>query len=318
MNSSISRTINEKVLICGICRNVASTLSLTLNKIIETGSLFKDYHIVIYENNSTDQTKAILTDFAINHPAKSTVMSEDLNEQQLLEECYARTWNNKPSRMEVIAMARNKVLEKIFQPEFEGYEYVMWVDLDLYDWNLAGIENSFSYKNWDCISANGIGRNGKYNDAYAYRDDRFPFGPEVLGDYWWSSICGKVQKPIRSKELIPVYSAFGGLALYKKDSIRNIRYSGVVIKDLHLLLKDKILARQDYSIMGTVLKNIKKVKCLHGVLRSISLFGDDVFYVNNSGYNFPVVCEHVVFHAAMIQNGFDKIFVNPKMIIRYP
>ena len=36
---------------------------------------------------------------------------------------------------------------------------------------------------------------------------------------------------------------------------------------------------------------------------------DEIFYFNNSGYNFPVVCEHVPFFANMRARGRRRIYL---------
>ena len=64
---------------------------------------------------------------------------------------------------------------------------------------------------------------------------------------------------------------------------------------------------------------VKKVKekpttHIQGASQGIYLFDKELFYRNCSGYNFPVICEHVPFHASMIARGYDKLFVLPPLI----
>src|SRR2546422_11402748 len=57
--------IQEKVLICGVCRDIAEDGLLTSIEIVEKmGSLFDDYRVIIYENNSSDDTPYILNQWA--------------------------------------------------------------------------------------------------------------------------------------------------------------------------------------------------------------------------------------------------------------
>ena len=39
----------------------------------------------------------------------------------------------------------------------------------------------------------------------------------------------------------------------------------------------------------------------------------NIFWKANSGYNGPVVCEHVTLNSELILNGY-KLFINPKMM----
>ena len=49
--------ISEKVLICGVCKNVSETrLPFSIKIVEQIGALFEDYRVIIYENNSTDYT----------------------------------------------------------------------------------------------------------------------------------------------------------------------------------------------------------------------------------------------------------------------
>ena len=61
--------INEKVLICGVCRDVANQLPSTIKIIEGLGAKFRSYRVIVYENNSTDATKDILKNWqAIESP----------------------------------------------------------------------------------------------------------------------------------------------------------------------------------------------------------------------------------------------------------
>jgi hypothetical protein len=61
-------------------------------------------------------------------------------------------------------------------------------------------------------------------------------------------------------------------------------------------------------------KKEKPTTHIQGVSQGIYLFDKELFYRNCSGYNFPVLCEHVPFHAAMIARGYDKLFILPPLI----
>jgi hypothetical protein len=41
----------------------------------------------------------------------------------------------------------------------------------------------------------------------------------------------------------------------------------------------------------------------------------EIFWKSNSGYNKPVVCEHVALNFSIINSGY-KIFINSKMIYK--
>ena len=153
----------------------------------------------------------------------------------------------------------------------------------------------------------------KYYDAYAYRDTQHPFGAELLGeeifDFKYKSVI--VQIPFDAQP-IPVLSAFGGLGIYKSTCIRGLRYSAIPTQDLHTLNLRIMKENPDHLYV----KKVKEKPTTHiqGVSQGIYLFDKELFYRNCSGYNFPVICEHVPFHAAMIVRGYDKLFVLPPLL----
>jgi hypothetical protein len=55
-----------------------------------------------------------------------------------------------------------------------------------------------------------------------------------------------------------------------------------------------------------------------GVLLGVYLFepkeAGGFFYHNNSGYSWPVVCEHSTFHARMTLRGQGRFFIDPELI----
>jgi hypothetical protein len=214
--------INEKVLICGVCKDIASSVPNTIKNIEKLGSKFTDYSVIIYENNSQDATNSLLSAWA-KRSKKVVFLSETLSAHDL------------PStREERIARARNIVLAKAKSLNSEEYKYLIMADLDFNGpWPIAEIVSSLKRKiKWDCISANGINKIFKnektsrlvYWDRYAFRNKRYPVGPEIVGASWWKDLQ-KEWFYLSKTHLVPVYSAFGGLAIYKTSTILRFSYS---------------------------------------------------------------------------------------------
>ena len=57
-------TYEKKILICGVCRNVEPACEITIENMELLGTFFADYHVIIYENNSTDKTSRIFAEWA--------------------------------------------------------------------------------------------------------------------------------------------------------------------------------------------------------------------------------------------------------------
>lgn len=42
-----------------------------------------------------------------------------------------------------------------------------------------------------------------------------------------------------------------------------------------------------------------------------------VWRMSSLVYQYPSVCEHVPFHASMIAHGHGKLFINPRLVLKY-
>jgi hypothetical protein len=310
---STHNVTQEKIIIIGTCKNIEPCIATMRLKIELLGKHFKDYRVIIYENNSADHTAQLLADWAKENPKLLTI-SEKLSLDTLRARTKAHSLKDgTPCRMELIAYGRNQTLAKALSKEFDDFKFVLVTDLDFkVGWQVKDVLRVFSLsKPWDCIAANSIsfGFNGtQYHDRYAYRDKQFPLGPELIGEEFWNDIK---QFPLSIKYgsgLKKVYSAFGGIAIYKRNALKESEYSGYITKDLATLydqiINDKIPKDHPHYLMYQKLLNSQKTKL-------------SIQFKANSGYDLPVVCEHLPLHASMILKGHDKIYVYSDLLCRY-
>jgi MoaA/NifB/PqqE/SkfB family radical SAM enzyme len=242
---------NHKVIFAGISRDNYPDLKEVTKLIENIGINFVDYRVVIFENDSTDGTKLFLDKWAKNNK-KVKIISEDFNIK-------------KRPNIQFLADARNKYLDYIFtNSEYIDFDLIIVMDMDMsYGLSINGVWNSISQMHdKEVICANGIMRSNKrMYDAFAFRDKDFPFGPHEIGaDGYWTKIRYELQKYYNPNDgLKEVYSCFGGMAIYKKNSLENCRYSSV--------------------------KND---------------------------------CEHVYLHKCMREKNNAKVYLNPKLVLKYP
>ncbi|BDC34788.1 hypothetical protein Noda2021_07460 [Candidatus Dependentiae bacterium Noda2021] len=300
----------EKVLILGVGKNIAHCLTTMIAKIETLGNCFSDYRVFIYENNSTDATADILEQWTLNN-AKVTVISEYVSGDELHKRTQGHALRDQaPCRMELIAYARNQVLMQAMDSAYDDYSLVVMTDLDFQrGWQVDDIIASLNVTDqWDGIAANGLNGDHYHYDRYAFRDDQFPLGPELIGEEFWRI---RLEQPIYflpGTPLRKVYSAFGGVAIYKRESLRDCYYTGFVTQDLEWLMQEIINNKmstdhQFYQCYRNAIGN-----------RPAPL---PIIFIPNCGYDSPVVCEHSTLHASMIKKGHDKLFVNPNLICRY-
>ena len=300
--SANEKSLNsQKILICGVCRDVESAVEYTIKNIETLGEQFSDYQVILYENNSKDNTAALLSEWAEkNHHV--VFLSENLSKEEL-----------PPSRTEKIAKARNLVLNAARDPKYSEYEYLIMADLDFRtDWPIDEIiQTIHSKEEWDCVSSNALWR-GVYGDRYAFRDHNFPLGPELLGDYWTKRV-GETWFTIHQQEWLPVYSAFGGLAIYKTRSILPFQYSGTVTDDLKKYYREIFRAAPKRDPEITKYLEIIKRQKINNVSEVPIVFQHNIPSERPANYQPVTCCEHVTLHASMAIHGFGKFFINPKM-----
>lgn len=201
------------VIICGTGRDVANILPKTKQRIESLGSLFKDYRVILYENDSVDNTKDILFNW---HNPKVTVRAKNLGRQKVAQdESFERT--------KIMAECRNEYM-KLVKPCLKEFDYVIVVDLDLLGgWSYEGICNSFGYNNWDVMTSNGLiyeTHKDKvrrlFYDVWAFRHIGHPH-PHKHEDI-------NVVRYDRGEPPIKVLSGFGGLAIYRSECLDNDAY----------------------------------------------------------------------------------------------
>ena len=223
-----------KVVIAGCTKNSASYISAHLSRLVEIGKLFKTYNIIIYENDSSDNTCEILTQFKEDNSNFNFI-----HEENVIERLKYTTHH---IRAQTITRGRNILLKKI-KRSYSDYDFMIMLDLDnvLKRFKPKHILNIFNYSDvWDVVTANCI---NKYYDIWALRIPPSVWNEEIHGKIWeqpldhdcWTQIVDNIhprecvknyQKiiPIKSP-LIETESSFGGLGIYKISAINGCKYN---------------------------------------------------------------------------------------------
>jgi hypothetical protein len=301
-----------------IARNISNTL---LNFQLFAGEFldeFPDARVFVYENNSTDTTKYLLQLWSTLN-TRVTVKCEDIAESELKNHCIARSMDNTPCRMEAIAFARNRLITMLEETDIGSREEdrIIFFDPDVHCMMsaepLIKILKDKS-NDYDALFANGISQRKNYYDISAYYDMYYPFGLELLDEklVFGEKYKAVIQQIPTTVPRIPVFSAFGGIGVYRASCIRGLRYKGVVTEDVHSVFTKFCSQFPAHPWVQHVKK--KPTSHLNGALLGVYLYDKDLFYKNNSGYNYPVICEHVSFHCSMICRGYSRLFVEPSLL----
>ena len=288
-----------RVVLAGIVRNIESHFNTVVEFIDNLKKTIPSLEVCIYENNSSDKTKNLLETFQKDFVK---IRSENYSEEFFIQNFPARTFKNESCRISNISFARNKLLEMIQEKNLDQKDFVIMIDMDCKKSPDINIINQILLgwpEGLHVLFANGVQNNGHYYDGYSFRSESLPYGPEIIGDSFWSDAhMAKIQNKYEpNSAFIPVISAFGGLAVYKAHVIKGCKYSADITPALH----------EFYTSLSIVDPSPQT----HYNGSSLGLYKDAIFYKNNSGYNYPVCAEHVNFHLEIRKNGYKNMFICP-------
>jgi hypothetical protein len=250
----------KKIVFGGLCVNIRDQVSNLIKRVQHLGSYFQEYKFVVFENDSTDGTRELLSSYS-----SVILVPCDEDENCKLKEKGSASIHGaySPTRMKKMADYRNRLLNYITK-NFDTYDCLCIFDLDIEGpVDIRGFAHSFGYYNqWDAISAQGLlGTTPTlgymiYYDTIAYKDE-----------YLDMNTISKSHAPFIIKKAsmykvgdfpYKVKSGFCGLALYKMNSVMHVDY----------IPKDG-----------------------------------------------KYICEHVILHDNMIDQGYDNIYINPNMLV---
>lgn len=230
------KTPNESVVIvCGIVRNAARGLKRNIPTINEICSRFKDFRVVVFENDSTDGTKDILKKWAEAYPDKVFCITENIDRSSTIPKAGDVAGNPFFSERRISKMAfyRNKYMEFIDESGLSA-DYLLVVDLDVYKIYPNAVFSSFiNCPEWDAVTAFGYSTSPKlrrrYHDTYIFQEW------EKRGDVQteaYMSQCAEKYGNLGPGDLwVRVAAAFGGLAIYRFDAVKGLRYKVIPNRD---------------------------------------------------------------------------------------
>jgi len=205
----------QNVLFLGCCKNVSEYIPTLLRHIDNCGNKFNSFKVLLYESNSTDNTRQVLLD---NKKNNYMYLFDDYK--------FNNTDNiNKYNiRSLYLERGRNILLneaKKINTDNNNIYQYLIILDTDGVNINgtfVDSIETCFYYDNWDVLFCN---QKNDYYDLWALRKKK-----DCEYDIWkffYTDIpCLKYEPGY----LLEVDSAFGGIAIYRFSDILKHCYYG--------------------------------------------------------------------------------------------
>ena len=225
--AGLQRMRETDVAIGGLARDIAEIIPQSIARIERLGELFRSYSVVIYENDSQDDTKRILANWADRNPRVHF-----LHERLGAPSNRKRRCLNRTLRM---AHYRNEIRRYITK-QLSHCQYTIVLDFDLAGgWSLDGIMNSFGWSDWDFMGSYGVYVKPRrfsllrraigmlpydrvHYDAWAFRLANSPEMVPIAATnhlYWDNG-----SPPVR------VFSCFGGLGIYRSEAMKLCKYDG--------------------------------------------------------------------------------------------
>ena len=265
----------SSIVICVLCRNISDSFKLSTQRLEAIGDMFKEYKIVVFENDSEDDSRALLINWGKTNDSvvmlncctdTTTCTPEELQCRLNFSKGYDMgVFSNQ--RMHMMSMFRNKYLNYV-KTHLNHFDFMMVFDFDLKGAiSKEGIYHSIgSRDNWDAVFANGfmffppLSRIKFVYDAVAFVEKNTDISNSEVKRFFPLQKLYQINSYIYNNKdsFVPVDSAFNGLALYRVPSILNANY--------------------------TVLPN-------------------------------PYNCEHIGLHAEMKENGYNQTFINKHLIL---
>jgi len=245
----------KKIVVGALFKDSAYVFSKFRKRMENLKKYFNDVKIVIFENDSKDNSRVLLLNWEIEDKDFHMIKCKE-NDFCLLKNVSAISHGTfSANRMKKMSEYRN-YLKKYVDENFSNYDYFMMIDSDAHGpFSIEGLAYSFGKNlDWDMMSAYGstglVLTAGQliYHDYIAY-----------LKNY---NTLTEFKKAININfknynDFILVDNAFGGLTIYKMSSIKDVDYTP-----------------------------------------------------KNGKY----ICEHTIFTNNMKAKGFNKFYINPKLI----
>lgn len=208
---------NSRIVLCGLARNVTAVLPLTRERLEQTGRMFGDYRIFLYENDSTDNTPRQLADWAAANERVTFISERRGRRQHASVRCRDRAAD--------MADYRNRCQQEVADC-WSDFDYACVVDTDLPGgWSYDGLAHSFGSQPWDFVGAYGVIQRRRHLTLRSLHYDVWAF--RKYGDY--APLDGRVGNALswsRGEPLVPVYSCFGGIGVYRMPAWLSASYAG--------------------------------------------------------------------------------------------
>lgn len=233
--------ISKKLVITGLARNIANRIEQNIRMCSLLGSYFSDYKIIIFENDSIDNTRQIIKDCMKSNRNIHLIDSLKYPECKLrfpLLYNYGIVDRQRISKMSFYRNICNHFTFKFYNE----YDYMIVLDMDIEGglpiFKILNSMNEFDHnESLGAICANGrspipgtLGHLDTMYDAMAFCENKTDLeNSKYIHFKSFGTIIFKYLRMMSlsyaKRRFIPVCSAFNGLCIYKLNHILNCNYT---------------------------------------------------------------------------------------------
>jgi hypothetical protein len=213
----------SNVAVVGLARDIAGILPMTLQRLSQTVKHFAGWKCIVVENDSTDDTKALLKAWAAEHSGHVVL--------ELLDNGRPHLHGFERERVMALADYRNRCRELV-REHYPEADYVVAVDLDAWGgWSVHGLLNGIGWHQ-KLPKAGCMASTSLFKHAGTLMDGKTPWAHYDNWAYRWLGWTPRIGPwftfwlPPPGAPPIPVNSAFGGLAIYNTQPYLEAAYSG--------------------------------------------------------------------------------------------
>lgn len=231
------RMAEQTVVITGLARNIAHNFEKIKKRIETTGSLFKEYIVLIFENDSHDETRKLLEAWAAENPRIKLLSIPGIKDGKLNIPNLQTYGPTSKKRIEKMSYFRNIYLAEVHK-NYTHFDYMLTIDMDIKGpWNNDGLAHTIAHDDWDGVASLGLlnqfGTAGLKLIMYdvlayiKYKED-FTLTVDDTDIYNMGVRYNKEIADIKKGDpMIRVRSAFGGMAIYKIPSLKGCWYKPI-------------------------------------------------------------------------------------------
>ena len=229
----------SRIVITGLAKDIYSRLKINLERAVYLGQHFKDYRVVVYENDSTDGTAELLDMMCVVNGINVERVPCESRGCKLHAPSAIDSGMFSKTRIDKMTHYRNSALDYI-RRRYNNYDYILVMDLDVQGpLSSAGLFHSLGYEGqWDGISSNGqgvipgsFGLVTKTYDSLAWANEskmKCHTAEQSLGSIFKDMIRMNWDIHTSKDDMVPVSSAFNGATIYKMNSLHEgVNYQNI-------------------------------------------------------------------------------------------